>query len=59
MYFENMTYVPIDLDAIDPDQMTSVEKQRLNDYHAMVFEKIAPLLNEEEAAFLKKYTRAI
>jgi Xaa-Pro aminopeptidase len=59
MYFENMTYVPIDLDAIDPDQMTSVEKQRLNDYHAMVFEKIAPFLNEEEAAFLKKYTRAI
>jgi Xaa-Pro aminopeptidase len=36
-----------------------VEKHRLNDYHAMVFEKIAPLLNEEEAAFLKKYTRAI
>jgi Xaa-Pro aminopeptidase len=59
MYFENMTYVPIDLDAIDPDQMTSVEKQRLNDYHAMVYEKIAPLLNDEEAAFLKKYTRAI
>jgi Xaa-Pro aminopeptidase len=59
MYFENLTYVPIDLDAIDPAQMTSVEKQRLNDYHAMVYEKIAPLLNEEEAAFLKKYTRAI
>jgi Xaa-Pro aminopeptidase len=59
MYFENMTYVPIDLDAIDPEQMTSVEKQRLNDYHAMVFEKIAPLLNEEEAAFLKTYTRAV
>jgi Xaa-Pro aminopeptidase len=59
MYFENMTYVPIDLDAIDPEQMTAVERQRLNDYHAMVYDKIAPLLNEEEAAFLKKYTRAI
>lgn len=59
MYFENITYVPIDLDAIDPDQMNSTEKKRLNEYHAMVYEKIAPLLNEEEAAFLKEYTRAI
>jgi Xaa-Pro aminopeptidase len=59
MYFENMTYVPIDLDAIVPEQMTSVERKRLNDYHAMVYEKIAPLLNEEEAAFLKEYTRAV
>lgn len=59
MYFENITYVPIDLDAIDPEQMTSVERQRLNDYHAMVYKKMAPLLSEEEAAFLKEYTRAI
>lgn len=59
MYFENITYVPIDLDAIDPEQMTTIERQRLNDYHAMVYKKIAPLLNEEEAAFLKEYTRAI
>lgn len=59
MYFENVTYVPIDLDAIDPKQMTVIERKRLNDYHAMVYEKIAPLLNEEEAAFLKEYTRAI
>lgn len=59
MYFENITYVPIDLDAIDPEQMTSVEKKRLNDYHAMVYEVVAPLLNREEAAWLKEYTRAV
>ena len=59
MYFENITYVPIDLDVIDPEQMTSVEIKRLNDYHAMVFEKMSPYFEGEELEFLKKYTRAI
>ena len=59
MYFENITYVPIDLDAIDPNQMTSVEKQRLNDYHANVYRVVSPYLNEEEREWLKVYTRAI
>ena len=35
MYFENLTYVPFDLDAIDPKQMTEVEKKRLNDYQCI------------------------
>lgn len=59
MYFENVTYVPIDLDAVDPKQMTSVEKKYLNDYHAMVFEKMSPYFEGEELEFLKEYTRAI
>lgn len=59
MYFENLTYVPIDLDAIDPNQMTSVEVKYLNDYHAMVFEKMSPYFEGEELEFLRKYTRAI
>ena len=59
MYFENLTYVPIDLDAIDPAQMTSVEIKHLNDYHAMVYEKMSPYFEGEELEFLKKYTRAI
>ena len=59
MYFENVTYVPIDLDGIDPEQMTSIERARLNAYHEMVYATIAPLLTEDEAAFLKEYTRAI
>ena len=59
MYFENLTYVPIDLDAIDPNQMTSVEVKHLNDYHAMVFEKMSPYFEGEELEFLRKYTRAI
>ena len=59
MYFENLTYVPIDLDAIEPDQMSAVEKDRLNDYHAFVYEKMSPYFDGDELEFLKKYTRAI
>lgn len=59
MYFENLTYVPIDLDAIDANQMTDREKGYLNAYHARVYELVSPFLNDEEAQWLKKYTRAI
>ncbi len=59
MYFENITYVPIDLDAIDVEQLSPIERQHLNDYHAMVYETVSPYLDGEELEFLKKYTRAI
>lgn len=59
MYFENLTYVPFDLDALDPEQMSVEEKKRLNVYHAMVYQTIAPLLTAEEAEWLKQYTREI
>lgn len=59
MKFENITYVPMDLDAILPEEMTFSEKQELNEYHQMVYEKISPYLNEEERIWLKEYTRAI
>lgn len=59
MYFENLTYVPIDLDAIEPSLMTETERARLNAYHALVFEKISPYLEGEELDFLRRYTRAI
>ena len=52
MYFENITYVPFDLDAIDPEQMTSVERSRLNEYHAKVYEVVSPYLEGEEKAWL-------
>ncbi len=59
MEFENITYAPIDLDAIDPDQMSFREKEMLNNYHKKVYEVISPYLTEEENEWLKKYTRAI
>lgn len=59
LYFEPITYVPFDLDAINPDIMNAEDKERLNTYHATVYEKVSPYLNDEEKEWLKKYTRAI
>lgn len=59
MCFENITYAPIDLDAIDPDELTWREKKLLNDYHALVYKTLSPYMTEEENEWLKKYTRAV
>lgn len=59
LYFENITYVPFDLDGIDPEQMSPAERGRLNDYHKKVYEVIAPHLSEEEKLWLAEATRAI
>ncbi len=57
--FEPITYVPIDLDAVNPDMLTKEDKEQLNAYHAKVYELVSPHLDEEEKAWLKEYTRAI
>ena len=59
MEFENITYAPIDLDGIDPEQMSLREKRMLNDYHKKGDEVLSTYMTEEENEWLKKYTRAI
>lgn len=59
MCFENLTMVPFDLDAINPELLDTYEKGLLNSYHAEVYQKISPYLTEEEDKWLKEYTRAI
>lgn len=59
MEFENITYAPIDLDAIDPEEMTKRERKMLNDYHKKVYEVLSPYMTAEENEWLKKYTREI
>ena len=59
MYFETLTFVPIDLDAINPEKLEEREKELLNAYHAEVYRNIAPYLSEEERSWLKEYTRSI
>lgn len=59
MYFETITLIPFDLDAINSDIMTTEEKKLLNDYHKKVYEKIAPYLEADEKEWLATYTRAI
>ena len=57
--FETITYCPIDLDAILKSQLTYIEKEWLNNYHQMVYDKISPYLTKEEALWLKEYTKKI
>ena len=59
LYFEPITYVPIDLDAVDPNMMKQEDKDQLNAYHEKVYELISPHLNDEEKEWLKEYTRAV
>lgn len=57
--FENLTWVPIDLDALDVSLMEARDIALLNDYHKCVYEKISPYLSGEEAEWLKEATRQI
>lgn len=59
MYFETLTYVPIDLDLIEPELMTKENRARLNDYHKKVWEKLAPFMTPEEKEWLKEATRPV
>jgi len=59
MYFEPITFVPFDLDAVEPSLLLNSEKQQLNEYHKQVFDAVSPYMTSEEIEWLKKYTRAI
>ena len=59
MKFETITYAPIDLDCVDISMLDYKDKERLNAYHRMVFEKLSPHFEGRELEFLKKYTREI
>lgn len=58
-HFETLTYVPIDREALDPAAMDEESIAQLNLYHKKVYDKLAPFLNEEEAAWLKNVTAPI
>lgn len=59
MSFETITFAPIDLDGIDPEELSKDEKAWLNNYHKQVYEKLSPYLEEPVKEWLKDYTRAI
>ncbi len=59
MEFEVVTFAPIDLDAVDTDEMNREERAYLNYYHKLVNDKISPFLNDEEKQWLKEYTREV
>ena len=57
MHFKTLTWVPIDMDAIDLRYMSEVQKKMLKEYQQMVYEKVSPYLTAEESEWLKKETR--
>lgn len=56
MYFENLTMVPFDWDAIDRKYMTDRDISLLNEYHSEVYKRISPYLDEDEKAWLREKT---
>lgn len=59
LYFDTLTYVPIDRDAIDKKYMQPADIERLNRYHAAVYEKTSEYLNDEERKWLAEVTAPI
>lgn len=59
MGFRHLTYVPIDLDAIDTQYMEESDVRKLNAYHAEVYKRLAPYFEGEELEMLKNATRAV
>ncbi|MCL1973672.1 MAG: aminopeptidase P family protein [Bacteroidetes bacterium] len=57
--FDTITRCPIDTSAVDPDLLGAEAKRWLNDYHAQSYADLAPMLTEEEAAWLKVKTAPI
>lgn len=54
--FEPLTYVPIDKKGIDTVYMTQEDIRILNEYHGVVFDKMAPYLEKEELEWLREAT---
>lgn len=57
--FENLTFIPIDLDGIDAGYLSEDDRIMLNDYHESVYRAVADRLEEPVKSWLKEYTRPI
>ena len=57
--FETLTLCPIELRLVNKSLLTEDEVDWLNAYHRRVRREISPLLEQDEAAWLKKATRPI
>ena len=54
--FETITFVPFEREAIVTEMLTENERAWINDYHALVYERLSPLLAEGEQRWLKEVT---
>ncbi len=59
MHFDTLTWVPVDLEAIDAAYLNSQQKEYLNAYHRQVWDKVSPYLEGDEREWLREATREI
>ena len=57
--FETLTLCPIDVRPIIREMLTLEERQWLNDYHTMVYQRLKGYLKEDEVRWLRAATAAI
>lgn len=56
---ESLTLCPIDTAPIARELLTEEERAWLNDYHLLVYERLSPLLDDDEQAWLREATRPL
>ena len=54
LYFENLTFAPLEKDLIDERMLTKKEKDYLFKYHLDTYSKLSPFLNQNEKKWLAK-----
>ena len=59
LQFESLTLCPIDKRPIDVSMVTDDERQWLNDYHRMVYDRLSPYLNDDERQWLREATNEL
>lgn len=57
--FESLTLFPYDTTLMDMDMLSREEVKQINDYHAMVCERLRPLLNADETQWLEQKCKSI
>ena len=56
LYFETISWAPIETDLIDSSMLSENEIIWLNNYHKKVYEKISPYINKKELEWLANVT---
>lgn len=57
--FESLTLFPYDTTLMDMDMLSREEVKQINDYHAMVCERLRPLLSADETQWLEQKCKSI
>ena len=56
LFFETISWAPIDIDLIDVSLLSVEEIKWINNYHDKVYKKISPNLNQNESLWLRSIT---